>query len=304
MASWLNALARTRDRLAGAISKVFSRAGRVDAVALEALETDLILADIPTRIVASILDELRDARCPEGLSPREHLKTLLANALHQPEPAFNWKADQKPLVILVVGINGSGKTTSCAKLARQAQLAGLTPLLGAGDTFRAAGSDQLKLWANRIQCDVVAGATGADGAAVAFDAVQAAEARGRDVLIMDTAGRMHTKAPLMDELQKVRRAMCKKLPGAPHETWIVLDASMGQNAISQARQFHAAVPLTGVVVAKLDGSAKAGFIFAIRDELKLPIRFVGLGEGMDDLAPFDAQAFAGALLGLESAYAT
>ena len=190
----------------------------------------------------------------------------------------------------------SGKTTTAAKLAYQARLAGRKPLLGAADTWRAAGSRQLGIWAERIGCESVIGATGADAAAVAYDALDAAVARGCDLVLLDTAGRMHTREPLMRELQKVRAAMDKRLPGAPHHTWIVLDAMLGQNAVVQARQFHDLTPLTGVVATKLDGSSKGGFLFAVRQELDLPILFAGLGEGENDLAPFDPAGYVDALL--------
>ena len=199
----------------------------------------------------------------------------------------------------MVGVNGSGKTTTCAKLAHTAIQQGRQPLLAATDTFRAAGADQLKLWAKDVGCDVVAGAPGADAAAVAYDALDAAVARGRDLVIVDTAGRMHTKEPLMKELQKVRGAMAKRVSGAPHETWIVLDATLGQNAVMQAKVFHEAVALTGVIISKLDGSSKAGFVFSINREMGIPIRFVGLGEKMDELVPFEPEKFVGALMNSE-----
>jgi fused signal recognition particle receptor len=296
MVSWLNALSRTRNRISSALAKVFSRSDRIDAATLEELEIQMIQADMPVRIVESSVKDLQAEPRDPPVPPREVLKRLLVRTLG-PADTFSWAGRVTPLAILVVGINGSGKTTTCAKLARRVQAAGLKPLLGAGDTFRAAGSHQLQLWADQVGCAAVAGATGADAAAVAFDAVNRAVADGFDALIFDTAGRMHTKAPLMQELQKVRRAMAKRLPDAPHETWIVLDASMGQNAVTQARMFHDATPLTGVIVSKLDGSAKAGFLFAIRREIGAPIRFVGLGEGADDLVPFDPEAFVDGLLG-------
>lgn len=299
MASWLDALSRTRKSISGALGKIFRATGRVDAETLEDLEATLLQADLPARLVGEIIPQLEKAAKEHKITPREALRHHLIRALGSPKP-FSWGASEKPFTVLVVGINGSGKTTTSAKLAHLAGRAGLKALLGATDTFRAAGSHQLKIWADMVGCDVVAGATGADAAAVAFDALDAAVARKSDVLIVDTAGRMHTKQPLMDELQKVRRAMAKKLPGAPHETWIVLDASMGQNAIAQARVFHDAVPLTGVVISKLDGSAKAGFIFAITKDLEAPIRFVGLGEGKEDLAPFDPAAFVDGLLGTDA----
>jgi fused signal recognition particle receptor len=214
---------------------------------------------------------------------------------------LDWSALPVPAVLLLVGINGSGKTTTAAKLAHQALRAGRKPLLGAADTFRAAGSHQLKVWADRIGCEAVIGATGGDAAAVAYDAIDAALARQCDTVIVDTAGRMHTREPLMRELQKIRAAMDKRLPGAPQHTWVVLDAMLGQNAVVQARQFHEITPLTGAVVTKLDGSSKGGFLFAIRQELEIPVYFAGLGEGADDLAPFDPESFVAAMLNPEGA---
>ena len=222
----------------------------------------------------------------------------MLEAVFPPQKPFEWKGTHKPRVILVVGVNGSGKTTTTAKLGYLIKQQGLAPLLAAADTFRAAGSHQLKLWADRLKLDVVVGAHGADSASVAYDSVKAALARKADVVLIDTAGRMHTKQPLMDELQKVRRSIDKALPGAPHEIWIVLDATLGNNAVIQARMFKECVALTGVVVAKLDGSSKGGFIFTIRKELDLPVHFVGLGESEEDLAPFDAKEFVKGFLGL------
>ena len=201
--------------------------------------------------------------------------------------------------MLVVGVNGSGKTTTSAKLAHLFKTKGQRALLAAADTFRAAGSDQLVLWANRLGCDVVSGKTGSDAASVAFDAVKAAEARGVDIVLIDTAGRMHTKKPLMLELEKIQRSLGKAIKGAPHETWIILDASLGQNAVAQARFFHEMVPLTGVVVTKLDGSSRAGFLFSVYQELQVPVYFAGLGEGENDLAVFSPESFVDALLAVE-----
>ena len=304
MVTWIDALSRTRRGIASALARVFtSQDGgtRVDQDALEALEGTLVQADLPVRLASELVAEL--GRNYKGLrvDARDMLRQLLVKALGPATP-FTWPVGPDPLVVLVVGINGSGKTTTCAKLAHAAQLAGRRPLLGAADTFRAAGSDQLRIWAERIGCESVVGRTGSDAAAVAFDAVDAAVARGCDVVLIDTAGRMHTKQPLMEELGKVRRAMGKRVSHAPHETWIVLDAALGQNALLQARQFHEAASLTGVVVAKLDGTAKAGFVFSLVRELQVPIRFVGLGEAIEDLVPFDARSFVDALLGYESPY--
>ena len=231
-------------------------------------------------------------------SPRELLRQRLLDALPPGEPT-KWQSGGGPHSVLIVGVNGSGKTTSAAKLARCLLREGKSPLLGVADTFRAAGADQLKLWAERVGCPSVVGETGADAAAVAFDALESAWSRGADVLIVDTAGRMHTRKPLMDELQKVHRTLGKRQPGAPHDVWIVLDATIGQNALVQARQFHQTIPLTGVIIAKLDGSAKAGFLFGVARELDVPVLYAGLGEQMDDLVPFDPESFVDAILGIQ-----
>jgi len=296
MGSWFNSLRKTRERFSGALKGLFSSPGPDEATA-EELADLLIMADVPMRLVQALSKELE-----QSASRKEPLmatfRRILVDALGQ-NPPLDWTALPSPGVVLLVGINGSGKTTTAAKLARMALLAGRRPLLGAADTFRAAGSHQLKLWADKIGCESVIGATGGDAAAVAYDAIDAALARRCDVVLVDTAGRMHTKEPLMRELQKVRAAMDKRLPGAPHHTWVVLDAMLGQNAVVQARQFHEMTPLTGAIVTKLDGSSKAGFLFAIRQELNLPILYAGLGESADDLAPFDAAAFVNALLDLD-----
>lgn len=300
MVAWIDALARTRNRIAGALGRVFGKSG-LDGATLEELEATLLQADLPPRLVGEVTAELSKGYKGLNVDARDILRQLLIKGIGTTR-TFDWSAAPRPLTTLLVGINGSGKTTTCAKLAHLAARSGRKPLLCAGDTFRAAGSDQLRIWAERVRCEVVAGQTGADTAAVAYDAVEALLSRQLDVLLVDTAGRMHTKQPLMEELAKVKRAMAKRMPEAPHETWIVLDASMGQNALTQARMFQEVAGLTGAVVAKLDGSAKAGFIFAVQRELKVPVLFVGLGEGMEDLAPFDSQAFVDALLGYESPY--
>ncbi len=304
MVTWLNALSRTRKQFAGALARVFSRSDKgekVDQDTLDELEATLLLADMPVRLAAELKDEIESGYKGLRVDARDMLRKIMIKSLGD-APAYPWPVVDPLLSILVVGINGSGKTTTCAKLAALAKQAGRRPLLGAADTFRAAGSEQLRIWSERVGCEAVVGRTGADAAAVAFDALAAARARGCDVAIIDTAGRMHTKQPLMEELGKVRRSMAKHTPDAPHEIWLVLDAALGQNAVVQARMFNEAAPLTGVVIAKLDGSAKAGFVFSLARDLKLPIRYVGLGEGMADLAPFDPASFVDALLGYESPY--
>jgi fused signal recognition particle receptor len=295
MKSWLKALARTRDKIVGGLASLIPGLAKADPVALEAWERALIQSDIAPRLVDEWIGKLK--RRGGGADMTSTIEAML-EAVFPPQKPFEWKGTHKPRVILVVGVNGSGKTTTTAKLGYLIKQQGLAPLLAAADTFRAAGSHQLKLWADRLKLDVVVGAHGADSASVAYDSVKAALARKADVVLIDTAGRMHTKQPLMDELQKVRRSIDKALPGAPHEIWIVLDATLGNNAVIQARMFKECVALTGVVVAKLDGSSKGGFIFTIRKELDLPVHFVGLGESEADLASFDAKEFVKGFLGL------
>lgn len=295
MASWFNGLRKTRERFVESLKDVFSTP-RPDQATVEELEDLLITADVPMRLVQTLSRELEKS-ASRNETYVDRFRRVLTEALG-PAPAMEWVALPSPAVLLLVGINGSGKTTTAAKLAHMAQQAGRTPLLGAADTYRAAGSHQLKIWADRIGCEAVVGATGGDAAAVAYDAIEAAQARHCDTVIVDTAGRMHTREPLMRELQKVRNAMDKRLPGAPHHTWVVLDAMLGQNAVVQARQFHEITPLTGAIVTKLDGSSKGGFLFAIRQELDLPVFYAGLGEGQEDLTPFQPAPFVDALLNL------
>ena len=224
----------------------------------------------------------------------EALRTELLLRLDRASP-IRWK--NRPSVIMVVGVNGSGKTTTIAKLCQRFQSEGKTLLLGAADTFRAAAVDQLQVWGDRLAVDVVSGAPESDPGAVAFSAVQSGMARGNDLIIVDTAGRLHTRFNLMEELKKVNRVIGKALPGAPHAVWLVLDATTGQNALQQAKAFKEAVGVTGVIVSKLDTSARGGFVFAIQHELRLPILFAGLGEKTEDLVPFDPEAFVEGILG-------
>ena len=289
MATWLEALRLTRRALFGGLFKE-STTGKDTP---ELMEERLIQADIATALAAEWIDMVGKADTPE--KRQFVLKEAMLKALGS-QDAFCWNHDDKPVVVLLVGVNGSGKTTTCAKLGFLAKHNHRKALLAGADTFRAAGTDQLRLWADRLGCDIVAGKQGADAAAVAYDATESAVVRGYDYLFIDTAGRMHTKLPLMSELQKVKRSIAKIKSDAPQEVWIVLDASLGQNAIAQARLFHEAIPLTGAVVTKLDGSSKGGFVFSIFKELGIPVRMIGLGEQEADLAPFDRQAFVDALL--------
>jgi fused signal recognition particle receptor len=294
MKSWLNALARTRDKIVGGLARLVPGLAKADPAALEEWERVLIQADISPKLVGEWIERLR--RHAGRGEVRSEIEAMMRATFPATAP-FAWRSGGTPRVVLITGVNGSGKTTTVAKLGHLINGEGLKPLLAAADTFRAAGSHQLKLWADRLGLDAVVGAHGADSAAVAFDSVQAGLARRADVVLIDTAGRMHTKQPLMDELQKVRRSVAKAMPGAPHESWIVLDATLGNNAVVQARMFKECVALTGVVVAKLDGSSKAGFIFTLCRELGLPVRFVGLGETAEDIVPFDSEAFVKGFLG-------
>ncbi len=290
-------LKKTQDKLVHEIKRIVTRSPRLTADSIEELEQALLGADLGVAMTQQIIAAARLAFETQGrtgldfiaVAEREVEKSLAGN---QPELR---RAPAGLTVISIVGVNGTGKTTTSAKLARWLQGQGRTVVLGACDTFRAAAIEQLKLWGERLKVEVVAGANNADPAAVAHDAIVAAQARNADFLLIDTAGRLHTKHNLMQELQKVHRVIDKKLPGAPHEVLLVLDGSTGMNALSQAREFHKMVPLTGLVITKLDGTSKGGMVVAIQKELGLPIKFVGLGEQPDDLQPFDARQFAGAL---------
>lgn len=273
---------------------------KIDAAALEELETRLLQADCGVAVTEELIEGLRKRVARQQLGDVEALLAALREditALLTPvaQPLVIDRA-HKPYTILVVGVNGSGKTTTIGKLAQRFGAEGLKVVLAAGDTFRAAAVEQIGIWATRTGAQLVSQAAGADPAAVAFDAVQAAKSRGADVLIADTAGRLQAQAQLMDELRKVRRVITKADPAAPHEVLLVLDATQGQNALAQAQQFHAAVGVTGLVLTKLDGTARGGIVLAIARQLKLPIRYIGLGEQAGDFAEFDPAAFARALV--------
>ncbi|HEY5653972.1 MAG TPA: signal recognition particle-docking protein FtsY [Pontiella sp.] len=288
MAGWFGALTKTRNIIKNAFAP-----SALDDLDVEELEEILLRSDVPVRLAMEIVDELESAS--RRVSRKELLHDLLAKELGEAR-AFEWPVEHnKPYVLMLLGVNGSGKTTTAAKLAKLAQSHGLKPMLCGSDTFRAAGSSQLKLWSEKIGCDFIGGEMGHDAAGVAFNAVESAVEKNCDVVLVDTAGRMHTKVPLMDELPKMCRSMNKRVDGAPHDVWMVLDASLGQNAIIQAKQFNKVVPLSGIVVTKLDGSSKAGFLFSVRSELNVPILFAGLGESADDLVPFNPEEFISAL---------
>ncbi len=287
-------LRRTRDKL----SSMFGLKRKLDDDVIEEMEELLYTADIGTDYAEQLFDKARDAYENKELEDTDQLKDFLKDqmkeALRTMDTAVNI-APQPPTVILIVGVNGSGKTTSIAKLAKRFLDDGNKVLLGACDTFRAAAVDQLQIWAERLDVDIVKHQPGSDPAAVAYDATEAAVSRGMDALIIDTAGRLHTKEPLMRELDKIVRVIKKKLPDAPHETLIVLDATTGQNALNQAKTFKDVVGLDGVILAKLDGTAKGGMVLPIYTQLNLPVKFIGLGEKMEDLEPFDGDAFVEAL---------
>lgn len=294
-------LARTREALLGGLGRVLGTR-RVDDALLEELEALLFSADLGVRSAESLLDAVRkNASGGDADAVRRVLREAMLDRLRRveptgPAPGLDGRPlETKPHVILVLGVNGSGKTTTIGKLAARYRAAGHAVVLGAGDTFRAAASEQLQIWGERTGSPVVAGAPGGDPAAVAFDTVQAARSRGADVAIIDTAGRLQTKAPLMEELGKIARAVAKGLPGAPHETLLVLDANTGQNALSQARLFTEVAPVSALVLTKLDGTAKGGVLVGLAEELAVPVRFVGVGEGVDDLRSFSATEFVDAI---------
>ncbi|WP_313465797.1 signal recognition particle-docking protein FtsY, partial [Pseudomonas nitroreducens] len=292
-------LSKTSASLGEGMASLFLGKKVIDDDLLDEIETRLLTADVGVEATTAIVQNLTKRVARKELADSEALyKALqeeLATLLRPVEQPLTIKADKQPYVILVVGVNGVGKTTTIGKLAKKLQLDGKKVMLAAGDTFRAAAVEQLQVWGERNNIAVIAQHTGADSASVIFDAVQAAKARGVDVLIADTAGRLHTKDNLMEELKKVRRVIGKLDQTAPHEVLLVLDAGTGQNAINQAKQFNNAVELTGLALTKLDGTAKGGVIFALAKQFELPIRYIGVGEGIDDLRTFEADAFVRAL---------
>jgi len=290
-------LQKTQSRLVHEIKRIVTRSPRLTGATLEELEAALLAADLGLATAQQIVAAVQKAfetQGSDGVDVFTIARSEVAKSLSSNQSALR-RADESPTVISVVGVNGTGKTTTSAKLAHLIQSRGQLALLAACDTFRAAAIEQLKLWGQRLNLPVIAGAYGADPAAIAHDAVTAALARKADYLLIDTAGRLHTKHNLMQELQKLHRVLDKKLPGAPHEVLLVLDGSTGMNALNQAREFHKAVKLTGLVITKLDGTSKGGMVVAIQKELGLPVKFIGVGEQPDDLQPFDAKQFAAAL---------
>jgi len=293
---WKNGLSRTSKAAFGRLSSLFG-ATEIDDQTWEELESLLIQADLGMDTTVSVLESLQSAAKSQGLTRTADLQVVLEQELRSrldSPPTLIFSA--KPAIILLVGVNGSGKTTTAAKLGQRFAKDGKRVLLVAADTFRAAAVDQLQVWAHRLELPIVAGQMGSDPGAVVYDGVQSAVARGFDLVLVDTAGRLHTRYNLMEELKKVNRVAGKALPGAPHAVWLVLDATTGQNALVQARAFKEAVNVTGIILAKLDSSARGGMAFAIQKELGLPILFAGLGEKAEDLAPFDPESFVKGIL--------
>jgi fused signal recognition particle receptor len=297
---WKQGLAKSSKAAFGQIATLFG-ATEITPDIWDDLEALLIQADLGVDTSDVVLDALEKRVDSEGLTKAEQLKEALRQELRglllePPKIEFS----ETPSVILIVGVNGSGKTTSIAKLGQLYQNEGKKILFGAADTYRAAAVDQLEIWADRLEIPIISGQTGGDAGAVAYDSVRAGQARQIDLVIIDTAGRLHTRFNLMEELKKVHRVVGKAMPGAPHYTWLVMDATTGQNALQQARAFKEAVKVDGVILAKLDSSARGGMAFAIQRELKLPILFAGLGEKPDDLQPFDPDAFIDGILAASS----
>ncbi len=295
-------LTKTRSAVRGSLDRLLGRAA--DPALLEEFEASLVTADLGMPVVERVMDKLKLALQGMDASQASRVQSALKETLLATlVPASGASLEDliakgpQPFVILVIGVNGVGKTTTIAKIAQRLRQNGRTPLLVAADTFRAAAIDQLQVWADRIGVELIRHRHGADPAAVAFDGIAAARARNANVVLIDTAGRLHTKSNLMDELRKISRVVGQTLPGAPHEVLLVLDATAGQNALAQARQFHQAVGVTGLVLTKLDGTARGGIVVAIADELKLPVRLIGVGESVEDLQDFRPAGFVDALLG-------
>ncbi|NDJ54994.1 MAG: signal recognition particle-docking protein FtsY [Chloroflexi bacterium] len=291
--TFAESLKKTRQAFFGRIANMIG-ASDIDDDTWDDVEALLIQADLGVETALALTEAVRERVSKEGQTTREQLEAVLKEELLRllpPEMPSALDEARMLSIVLIVGVNGSGKTTSIAKLAHHFQAAGRKVMLVAADTFRAAAMEQLRTWGERIDVPVISGQTGGDAASVVYDGIRAARARDRDLLLVDTAGRLHTKFNLMQELEKLHRVAAKNVHAAPHEVWLVLDGTTGQNALSQALKFKESVGVTGVIVTKLDGSARGGMVFAIGKELGLPVRFVGIGEGIDDLVPFDAQAY-------------
>lgn len=289
-------LKKTRNAVVNQIDGMLKSFTKIDEELFEELEELLVMGDVGVKTASKITDELRVRVKKEGVTDPNEVHRLLeeitADMLRGGEEL---NLNTKPSIILVIGVNGVGKTTTIGKLANNLRMQGKSVLLAAADTFRAAAIDQLEIWAERAQCDIVKQKEGSDPAAVVYDAISAAKARGTDVIIADTAGRLHNKKYLMDELGKITRIIDRELPDADKEFLIVLDATTGQNAVNQAREFKNSAGITGIVLTKLDGTAKGGVVLSVKEELGVPVKYIGIGEQMDDLQPFDADSFANAL---------
>ncbi|MFO7975153.1 MAG: signal recognition particle-docking protein FtsY [Candidatus Hydrogenedentota bacterium] len=292
-------LSKTRTTVVESVKQVFAAHGRVDDAFFEELEEVLIEADFGVDTALGIVEDMREKARQKGIEGTEALleilKEDLTTLLETGEHGLNWDAPEKPHVTLIAGVNGSGKTTTAGKLASRLKGQGKAVMLAAADTFRAAAVEQLAIWSERVDVPLIKHQEGADPAAVAYDAADAAKARGIDCLLIDTAGRLHTKVNLMEELKKIQRVVAKRLPGAPHEVLLVLDATTGQNGLQQARIFTDALHVTGLVLTKLDGTAKGGIVVSIQKELGVPIKLIGVGESVEDLQPFNAREFVEAL---------
>lgn len=299
-ASLRQRLSKTRENLSSGLGSLLLGKKQIDDDLLEQLEDQLLMADVGFQATQAILSQLTERlerkQLKDGESLYGELRLTMEDILKPCDIPLQISADKKPFVILMVGVNGAGKTTTVGKLAQQFKSQGHRVMLAAGDTFRAAAVEQLQTWGDRLDIPVVKQAQGSDSASVIFDALQSAKARNIDVLIADTAGRLHTQNNLMDELEKIKRVMSKLDVDAPHETMLVLDAVTGQNALAQASNFRDTVGVSGIILTKLDGTAKGGMIFSVAEQLKLPIRFIGVGESVEDLRPFDSHEFVDALL--------
>ena len=304
LGNWLgrltSGLTKTRSKLADGVRDLFRVGRKVDAEFLRELEETLILGDVGVATTRNIVQDLKARYRDREITADDDLLGVIKNdlkgSLGDADRSLITNPDG-PSVCLVAGVNGSGKTTAVARLARLFLDEGRSVLLACCDTFRAAADEQLRIWSERVGVDMVRHKPGSDPGAVAYDAAEAAVARGIDVLLVDTAGRLHTQDHLMRELGKIRNVLAKKIPGAPHEVLLVLDATTGQNAIAQAKQFRSCIDVTGLFLAKLDGTAKGGIVLAVKQELGIPVKFVGIGEGADDIAPFDPDMFVEALFG-------
>jgi fused signal recognition particle receptor len=291
-------LFKSHQGMVSKIDQLLSGKKKIDDLLLEELEEILITSDIGVKTTQQLLDKVSEKVKRKELEDADHLKKALQEEmfliLRQQENPLD-VSSATPFVIMVIGVNGTGKTTTISKMAQKFKSQGKSVLLVAGDTFRAAAIEQLEIWGQRVGCEVIKHQSGSDPSAVVFDALKAGKARGSDIILVDTAGRLHTKINLMEELKKVKRIMARELPDSPHEILLVLDATTGQNAISQAKMFNRELGVTGIALTKLDGTAKGGILISISDELKIPIRYIGIGEKADDLREFNAQDFVDAL---------